>query len=98
MHERTTLSRIAESPRIKKKFKIKCKAPVIRDWGFCLYAVQRHRALGELVVFIENPCYMLKAVLLCYKLQSRRHVCCLGIASPTQVNRWIVLAFFRTFL
>ena len=62
------------------------------------YAVQRHRPLGGFVVFAGCPCYILKAVLLWYRLQSIGHVCCLGKTSPTQINRWIVLAFFRTFL
>ena len=63
------------------------KPPTVKDGGFWLYAVQRHRALGGFVVFIESPCYMLKAVLLCYRLQSRRHVCCFGIASPHSQQR-----------
>ena len=74
------------------------KPQTVKDGGFWQYAVQRHRALGGFVAFAGYRYCMLKAVLLWYRLQSRRHVCCFAIASPTQFNRWIVLAFFRKFL
>ena len=61
-------------------------------------AVQRHRALGGFVVFIESNCYFLNTVLLWYRMQNIGSVCCPGIASPTQFYGTTEAAFFHYFL
>jgi len=50
------------------------KPPTVKDGGFWLYAVQRHRALGGFVAFAGYRYCMLKAVLYSDGLQRIGHV------------------------
>ncbi len=63
--------------------------------AFGSYAVQLHRAFGGFVVFIESPCYILKAVFYRHLLQIIGFINYAAIAFPTQFNGWIVLAFIH---
>ena len=70
----------------------------IRDWGFWLYAVQRHRGLGGFVAFNGSHCYVFTRLLYRQGLHYWSVRYCLHIASPTQFDGTNQAAFFYYFL
>ena len=74
------------------------KPRIIRDRGFWLYAVQRHRALGGFVGFIGSSCNFFNTVLHCYGLQKYWGVWCFHIDPLTQFDNSAQAAFSRNFL
>ena len=63
-----------------------------------LYAVQRHRSLGEFIAFIKRYYDLLNPVLGLYNLQSIGCVYCLHIVSPTQIEKTAGVNFYLSFL